>query len=186
MHLEGAAESLDDYLRSLGLEVTIDVPDALDVPRVSQLTQKTNQFNLTTQRYGEGQIKSLMSSETAGVFCLKVKDSVSDLGLVGVAILKYEGESAEIDSFLMSCRALGRGVETALLANVIEHAIARRSARRVVGRFFSTEKNMQVRDFYERHKFKCLERTSESSTWEFDPRDGGISSPDWIKVNVKV
>ncbi|MCX6008163.1 MAG: HAD-IIIC family phosphatase, partial [Chloroflexi bacterium] len=123
--LQSSATSLEEYLTKLELVAEIGVPNDLMIPRISQLTQKTNQFNLTTQRYGEGEIREFAGSPDSDVFYLKLRDRISDLGIIGAAIVRYAGERAKIDSFLLSCRAIGRGAEEALLAHLQNIARAR-------------------------------------------------------------
>src|SRR5207302_6883274 len=120
--------------------------------RAAQLTQKTNQFNLTTRRYTEQEIEVLAASPDWSVWTLKVSDRFADNGLVGVAILRHRGESAEIDTLLMSCRVIGRTVETAFLAHLLRQAEAR-GASRVEGWFRPTKKNPPAANFYRQHGF---------------------------------
>jgi FkbH-like protein len=122
--VESAAGSREDFYRSLKQEAEIGGVSAATLARVSQLTQKTNQFNLTTRRYTEEQIAKMAASPEWRVRWIRVRDTFSDNGLVGVAILHLQGSTWEIDTFLMSCRVIGRTVETAFLAHLIEEAEA--------------------------------------------------------------
>jgi FkbH-like protein len=180
--LEAASGSLEEYLAKLDIEVEIGAPSDVEMPRVAQLTQKTNQFNLTTRRYAEGEIRSLASSGDADVFALRVRDRVADLGLVGVAIVRYEAQTAAIDSFLLSCRAFGRGVEDALLSVVARHAAESKGAERIVGRYTQTSKNAMVRDFFRRHGFEPIEETTDGGTWSYSPSALGLAVPAWIRL----
>ncbi|MBL7091680.1 HAD family hydrolase, partial [Acidovorax sp.] len=141
-----SASSLEEYLAKLEMVAEISLADEMTIPRISQLTQKTNQFNLTTRRYSEGDIQAFVESPGADVFYLNLRDRISEMGLIGVAIVKYNGEQAEIDTFLLSCRAIGRGVEEALLAHVLNSAKSK-GCSSVVGRYLITKKNGQVADF---------------------------------------
>lgn len=143
---------LGDYLQSLKMRAAFRAVDAMTVPRVAQQTQKTNQFNLTTRRYNEAQIKALAEDPDAGVYCLRLADRFGDAGIVAAAILHHEEGTARIDTFLVSCRALGRGVEDLFLALVLEEARAR-GCHRVVGEYWATAKNSQTADFYARMGF---------------------------------
>ena len=181
--LEAESHSLSEYLAKLGIEAEIAAPSPIDVPRVAQLTQKTNQFNLTAKRYTEGEIRALAASPDAGVFALKLRDRIADLGLVGVGIVTYAGDSAVVDSFLLSCRALGRGAEDALLAVMVRHALERPGVRRIAGRYVPTAKNGMAEQFYARHGFAARERAADESAWELaaeDARELGV--PAWIRV----
>lgn len=147
--------SLDDYLASLGITITIACNDTAQIPRVAQLTQKTNQFNLTTQRYTEGQIGDFMQAEGAHIFTIFVQDKFGDSGLTGIAIVKpEEGKDgiAVIDSLLMSCRIIGRNIEYVFLNHII--AALKKSGYHTVKAFYiPTAKNEQVRPFYEQRGF---------------------------------
>lgn len=179
--LESSSTSLEEYLAKLGIEVDIAAPTEIDLPRVAQLTQKTNQFNLTTRRYSEGEIRAFVADEHSDVFALKVRDRIADLGLVGVAIVRYDGAEAEIDSFLLSCRAIGRGVEDALLATVVRHA-AEKDARRIVATYVPTARNGLVRDFYERHGFAADGDAAGATRWSAPAESPGLAIPSWIHV----
>lgn len=132
---------IDDYLRSLEMKLNIKLNDRSQISRISELTQKTNQFNLTTHRYTEKQIEQFMKSNL--VYSLSVRDKYGDSGLVGVCIVV----GSCIDTFLLSCRVLGRNIEYAFLDQVIGF-IRRYSSYALVGRYIESEKNKQVRDFY--------------------------------------
>ena len=150
--LKSAANSLEEYLFKLELVAEICKVDVVTLPRFAQLTQKTNQFNLTSRRYSESDIASFASDPSMRVYGLRLRDRIDDLGLIGVAILRLAGNWAHIDSFLISCRALGRGAEIALLAHVVNHARSH-GASHIRGEFCPTSRNGQVADFYSRHGF---------------------------------
>jgi FkbH-like protein len=180
--LESTSASLGEYLSRLEIEVAIGTPTEIDVARVAQLTQKTNQFNLTSRRYAEGEIRRLAAAERSDVFALKVRDKVADLGLVGVAIVEYDGTTAAIDSFLLSCRAIGRGVEEALLAVLARHAVRARGAERLVGVYVPSAKNGMVREFYSRHGFTGPTGTADAERWEYDLAGPELDVPAWIRI----
>lgn len=180
--LEASASSLPDYLARLQIVATIALADDLTIPRIAQLTQKTNQFNLTTHRYSEGAIRSYRDDPNVDVFSMRLRDRLSDLGLIGVAILKYEQAGvASIDTFLMSCRALGRRAEDCLLAHCLQ-AARNRGCQRVQGRYIATPKNAQVADFYSRSGFKSISDAADTSSWEFQFDRDVFSPPDFVQV----
>ena len=175
--LERTVASKEDFYRSLEQVCEIAGVTPATLARVAQLTQKTNQFNLTTKRYTEQQIAALCDCPGWRVWNLNVKDRYADNGLVGVAITKVEDGVCEIDTFLMSCRVIGRTVETALLAKVA--ADARESgATRLQGRFIATKKNAPAADFYKDHGF----RNCEDGLWSIDLREHKIEMPEWITI----
>jgi FkbH-like protein len=145
--LRGETKSLEDFLAGLELNIEIAPMAPEHVARVSQLTQRTNQFNSTTVRRTENEITQLLLG-SRGMECVIVNlsDRFGDYGLIGVVIYEYSREALVVDSMLMSCRALGRRVEHKLLAHVAE--IARRSGLEWVDiRFVQTSKNKPMEQF---------------------------------------
>lgn len=183
--LEQSVASLEDFYRSLQMEVEISLVTPETLARVAQLTQKTNQFNLSTRRYSEQQMTEMAADPDWRVYSMRVRDRFGDNGLVGVAITHCQGHICEIDTFLLSCRVIGRTVETALLASLSEQARIR-GAQRLVGWLLPTKKNAPVRRFYSSHGFTCTLDRDEESRWEFDLSQGEIVSPPWIKRHVLV
>ena len=158
----------------------------MEIPRISQLTQKTNQFNLTTQRYTEGDIQRFIENPNAGVYYIKLADRISDLGIIGVAILKFVEKQAEIDSFLFSCRALGRGVEDALLVFVTKR-VFEEGKNLLTGKYLQTPKNSQVAHFYKKHGFQITDENDEWTNWSYliEPESKNVLAyPKWISVKL--
>jgi FkbH-like protein len=143
---------IGDYLASLKMKMRVHLDDATHIARLSQLTQKTNQFNLTTRRYTEGDIRGFTESADCDVLAVRVRDRLGDSGIVGVAVIRHDGDRSVIDTFLMSCRVLGRGVEDALLVACLL-ASRRHGGQQVSGEFIPTAKNGRVTDFYPAHGF---------------------------------
>jgi FkbH-like protein len=142
-----ASTDLTAHLESLEIAVTIERACSFAIPRIAQLVNKTNQFNLTTRRYTEAQVRAMSESPASRVYAVRMADRFGDLGLTGVAIVHTGSDTWVIDSFLLSCRILGRGIEDALLAHII--ALARESGARILqGHFIPTAKNAPARGFY--------------------------------------
>ena len=182
--LESQSKSIEEYLANLGLEVTLGIPAISDIPRCSQLTQKTNQFNLTNIRYSEGRITELISDKNSDVFYLRVKDRVADLGLVGLAVVRYRGIETLVEAFMMSCRAIGRGAETALLTYIVNQSKNKHSSNFLVAKYLYTPKNESlVSNFYEVNGFDKVSQKGKDSDWILDLHASLISYPTWIKVN---
>ena len=175
--------SLEEYLAKLQLTADIGIPDQSSVARVAQLTQKTNQFNLTTIRYTEGQIHSFVDGADSDAFCVRLADRVADLGIVGVGVLRYHGEQAVIDTLLMSCRALGRGLENTLAAFLVNTAQAN-GCSRILGYYRATKKNAQVAGFYEKLGFRSVRADENGSDWERRLDDAPLAYPRWMKVRI--
>jgi FkbH-like protein len=183
VELERSVTSKEDFYRGLEQVAEIAPVNAQTLARVSQLTQKTNQFNLTTRRYTEQQIAEMAASPAWRVWSLRVKDRYADNGLVALAIARLDGQVCEIDSFLMSCRVIGRTVETALLAHLAADA-RERGATVLQGWLLDTKKNAPAREFYRDHGFEVAETTTEGVLWRLDLRNKEIRTPKWIKQEM--
>ncbi|HYU47551.1 MAG TPA: GNAT family N-acetyltransferase, partial [Terriglobales bacterium] len=181
---EQTFQSKEDFFRFLEQEAELDSVSDLTLARVAQLTQKTNQFNLTTRRYTEQQIAELAARPGWHIFSIRVKDRFGDHGLVGVAIAHDEGRQCEVDTFLLSCRVIGRTVETALLAHLAQNA-AQRGCKRLIGWFLPTKKNAPARDFYQQHGFERQESNGTGSLWSLELANSPLRPPDWIKLTVR-
>ena len=169
--LRRGAPDLDSFLRSLSIRLTIARQDRTAVRRISELCRRTNQFNLTTRRYGVGDIERLM--DEGFVYTMSMRDRFSDYGTIGVAIVDTgSGERWEIDSFMLSCRAFGRRVEVVLLDALLEDAGAA-GVRSVGARHIATERNGMTRDFFPEHGFAETE-TSDGET-RFEIRTGAAA-----------
>jgi FkbH-like protein len=186
--LEGSVTSKEDFYRSLEQVAEIAPVNAATLARVAQLTQKTNQFNLTTRRYTEPQIAGLADCPGWRVWSMRVADRYADNGLVavaiahlGVAVPNLEGEACEIDTFLMSCRVIGRTVETALLAHLAADARAQ-GAQWLQGWFLPTRKNAPAMEFYRDHGFAPAQQTADGVLWRLDLGEKQVASPEWIRV----
>ena len=142
--LQQSASSLHSYLESLPLVVEIRSAEERDLPRVAQLTQKTNQFNLSLIRRSLNEIQDLHKS--CSILVLNLKDRFGDYGLVGVGILKQEKRSLFLDTFLISCRALGRGVEQSFLCALFDCA-DQKDLKMIIAPYRSGSRNQQVKTF---------------------------------------
>ncbi len=180
--LERKAASLEDFLRTLELKVHVQEVSDFNMPRVVQMIGKTNQFNLTTKRYTHAEVQGFRDSEDWVVYSMSVTDRFGDEGIVGVAIIKRDADTWRIDSFLMSCRVIGRSVETAFLAKIINDARSA-GAKRVIGEYIPTKKNPPASDFYERHGFVKSKETSDGATeWTLDLEEKMVDVPEWIEL----
>ena len=166
--------SMENFLRGLGLRVTIDTVRDGTFPRVVQLLAKTNQFNLTTRRHDEVTLRRRVA-EGWKVYTMHVTDTFGDFGLTGVAIAVPDGDAWHLDSFLMSCRVIGKSVETALLARIAADARGA-GARTLTAEFIDSGRNEPARSFLGDHGF--TPRTD--GRLERSLADGGPAWPEWI------
>ena len=140
----------EEYLASLEMTVTIRRNDRPSSARVAELTQRSNQFNVTTRRYTVSEIDELMGSDGADVYSIHVADRFGEAGLTGVVITRVEGsDGLRVEALLMSCRVLGRGVEWAFWGALAQAAISD-GRRTFFADYLPTPKNGQVRDFWDR------------------------------------
>jgi len=179
--LEHGAGSREDFYRSLEQRAIICSVTPLSLKRVAQLTNKTNQFNLTTRRYSEQQVEEMASKEGWEVCSIQVVDRFVDNGIVGVAIFHTQGSTCEIDTFLLSCRVIARTVETALLAHVVSQA-RRRGATQLRGWFLPTAKNAPAANFYQTHGFELLKQTEQGKLYGLDLASSDVQNPPWIET----
>jgi FkbH-like protein len=184
VELETASASKEDFYRSLAQEAELSPVTGATLARVAQLTQKTNQFNLTTRRYSEAQISAMAAEPGCHVLSIRVRDRYCDNGLVGVAITRdrqgAQERVCEIDAFLLSCRVIGRTVETALLAHLCSQA-RMRGCSTIEGWFLPIKKNAPAKDFYPNHAFEVAEQTDGALRYRLDLA-ASPAIPPWIEV----
>jgi FkbH-like protein len=148
-----ARGGLEEYLQSLEMVMTVGTDDPAPLKRLAQLTQKTNQFNLTTRRYDEPQMRRLIEAPNWMVAYFSLKDVFGDSGIVGLALLDLsEAPLAELDTYLMSCRVIGRKAESAFLNTLLER-LAEAGIGDVLADYRPTPKNVLVKNFLPEHGF---------------------------------
>lgn len=173
-NLKVQTTDIKTYLKSLEIVLEIRFADEFAIPRIAQLTQKTNQFNLTTKRYSETDIQTFANSDQSDVIYVKLKDRFGDSGIVGACILKYQDKKAIFDTFLLSCRVLGRGVEDAFMIQSLKLA-KMRDCKVAIGEYYATRKNSQVSDFYTKQGFEILKEKTNVEGQKFQYQlDGQI------------
>ena len=176
-----ASDNLDQYLAGLEMTAEIRPVDRLSLARAVELTQKTNQFNLTTRRYSAADMVEVIDSPRCGAFSLRLRDRFGDNGIVGLAIARVEGDAASIDTFLLSCRVIGRSAETALLAFLVEWTRAR-GLRFIDGEFSPTPKNAPAADFYRRHGFFDIGQNGPGNRWRLDVLHSSVERPSCVRL----
>jgi FkbH-like protein len=178
--------NVEDYLKSLEMKLTFYKNDHFIVSRVSQLSQRTNQFNLTTIRYSEEDIQAMVNGQNADVIAIKLEDRFGDLGIIGAAILKYDHQSALIDSLMISCRALGRNIEDAIM-NYLYSTAQKRNMPVIRSEFRPTNKNSQVQEFYDKRMFKVIEGTESAKKYEISTGVAlGLETPSYIHIAQEI
>lgn len=179
-NVERADDDLEGFLKSLEMEATIEEVGALNLERVVTMLGKTNQFNLTTRRHSREQVQAILDSPGSIALTLRLRDKFGDQGIIAVLLaISNEPSVMRVDSFLVSCRALGRGVEDALWAAMINRA-NRQGIRRVEADYIATAKNSLVSDLYERLGLTRIEEDGLSARYALEPVLP-IGPPLWIK-----
>ena len=176
---EISTPNLEDLLRNLSLELIIKKSNNFTNPRISQLILKTNQFNLTTKRYTAEEILNFTNDENIIVGCAQVKDKFGDHGITGVFIIKkLNSNEWFLDTFLLSCRIIGREIEKGILNYIINEA-KKNGIKIIKSQYVRTEKNTPIQDFLPNCGFKQI-----NNFWEYD-LNNAFNMPDFIKIEIE-
>jgi len=140
--------NIDDYLKSLGTQVMVEAASEKNLPRIHQLFTKTNQFNVTTKRYAPSEIETFIKDTHWHLSVIQVKDNFGDLGIVGLYLVEVNDSLARIDSFILSCRAMGRGIETCIMNNIKQNFLGSGKYATLLGHFSHTAKNQPALTFF--------------------------------------
>ena len=174
---EARFDSREAFLASLNMRLTLHGPEPVRWQRILQLIAKTNQFNATTHRHGEGELRTILE-EGGEIVAAGLADRFGDEEIIGVVILRFpEPARAAIDSFLLSCRVLGRGVEAAILAELCAR-LREKGVKRLEGEIVETPRNAPVRGLYADHGFHRL----EGGEWVLDLENDSVERPEWFSV----
>ena len=182
---QAAFDNMEDYLRSLEMELVIMPSNDFNRGRIAQMTQKTNQFNLTTRRYSEDDIKR-MEDDGWIIYCVNVSDRFGDNGITGAIFLNPNDKpSVTIDTLLLSCRILGKGIEFAFLNSVL-NLLHDSGVERVNAEYITTAKNAQVADFYDRAGFALIKEDCSNSHRFYEIKlDGKKEIKPYYKISIK-
>lgn len=161
----------ESFIRNLEIEISVSIANPFNIARIAQMTQKTNQFNLTTKRYSENDIQNFIDKNHL-VVCASVKDKFGDNGITALCIstIDTNNKKAVIDTFLMSCRILGRNIENAFLSYVL-NILHGKGISEVEATFIKTAKNMQVENFYEKFGFQLTNSTKETNQYTLNIKE---------------
>jgi FkbH-like protein len=173
----GSVESVESFLRGLGLRVEIARVDDETMARTVQLLAKTNQFNLTTRRHDEATLRRRTASGEWRVYTMRVRDRFGDFGLTGIAVVVPGEKAWHLDSFLLSCRVIGKSVETALLARIAEDARAAGAAG-LTAEFIDSGRNQVASTFLPAHGFSA----SADGRWIRSLAVPGPEWPAWVEA----
>lgn len=182
--LEATFSDYGQYLDSLEMTGVIKSFEPVFLDRIAQLTNKSNQFNLTTKRYSRADIEHVSESDEYIDIYGKLIDKFGDNGVVSVVIGHINGDVLDMDLWIMSCRVLKRDMEFAMMDGLVERAKGA-GLSRIVGYYYPTAKNNMVRDFYDRMGFTKVSEDADGNTvWEFDLKKDYENQNHHIKVNA--
>jgi FkbH-like protein len=183
--VEAHQDDLEAFLKSLEMEATIEEIGPSNIDRALAMIGKTNQFNLTTRRYSRAQLQAILEAPGSIALALRLRDKFGDQGIVAVLLAIPAGDKATlaIDSFLVSCRALGRGVEDAVWAAIVSR-VNRQSVRKVEAEYLATAKNGIVAGLYDRLGLQRIKQNSSSTWYRLEPVRQ-YPFPSWIKLEMK-
>jgi len=171
---------LEGFLKSLEMTATIEEVGPANLERVVTMLGKTNQFNVTTRRHSRAQVQAMLGRPGSVALSLRLRDKFGDQGIVAVllAIASNDPATLVVDSFLVSCRALGRGVEDALWAAMLKR-VDRQRVRRLEAEYVPTAKNSIVSDLYDRLGLQRIEHNSSLTRYVMEPVIPA-KNPPWI------
>lgn len=177
--LEKSTPDLKNFLENLDLKISIKKANDFTIPRISQLTLKTNQFNLTTKRYQESDIKKFTEDQRYLVGCAQVEDKFGDNGITGVFVVKKDNPKEWfIDTFLLSCRVMGREIEKGILGYIINKA-KENNVEKIKAQFIPTQKNKPIEDFLPNCGFY-----KEGDYWTYSV-DSIFTIPKYLTISVE-
>jgi FkbH-like protein len=183
--VEAHQDDLETFLKSLEMEATIEEIGPSNIDRALAMIGKTNQFNLTTRRHSRAQLQAMLEAPGSIALALRLCDKFGDQGIVALLLAIPAGDNAKlaVDSFLVSCRALGRGVEDALWAVMVNRA-NRQCVRTLEAEYLATAKNGIVAGLYDRLGLQRIKQNSSSIHYRLEPVRQ-FSSPSWISLEMK-
>ena len=170
---------IEEFYRDLNMSVVLAPVGAASLARAAQMTQKTNQFNTTTIRCSEADVSARMAANDWWVRTVKVADRFGDHGITGLVMARANNDHVDIETFLLSCRVIGRTVETAILARLAGWAKAA-GVPRVRGRIIPTAKNVPVRELYEQHGFR--RDPADETVWWLELEGKVPQDPAWLNI----
>lgn len=170
----------DSFLESLDIQITIEAANEFNIPRIAQMTQKTNQFNLTTKRYTDADVRSFIHAGWK-IWCISVADKFGDNGITGCIMVNGD----TIDTFLLSCRILGKGIEVAFIKTVLL-MLKKSGIGEIKATYIPTAKNAQVKDFYERCGFACVKEYEDGAKdYQVDISLADVSIKELYNIQIK-
>ena len=179
--MQSSAASFEDYLAGLEQKLILEEVSDTTLPRIAQMHQKTNQFNLTTKRFDESDIKAMMDSENEMVVLGRAGDKFGDHGISICATISVDGDKADLKTLLMSCRVIGREVEAAFLGALLSKLVER-GVKTVTASYVPTEKNVIVVDFYAEQGLSKSATKGDKTTYEWREGNSAIPGSSYVET----
>lgn len=179
--------SLENYLKALQTKATVERLKETEITRAVQLVQKTNQFNLTTKRYTEAQLRKMREQKEYDVWIAGVADQFGDNGKTALLIIEKQQKTIKIDSFLMSCRVMGRYLEDSILYAMERHYYSL-GYERLLAKYVPTQKNQPAESLYERIGYSLIYDDGKEKNYEFfltDRKCTGFSKVQWEERDME-
>ena len=170
---------INEFLRSLDIQMTIERANEFNIQRIAQMTQKTNQFNLTTKRYTDANIRQFLVDGWR-IWCLRVTDKFGDNGITGCIMVTPNGD---IDTLLLSCRILGKGIEYAFTKEIL--LLLKRERTMLTASYIPTAKNAQVADFYEKIGFSLMSEKNGIKNYSLKLSNVNLQIEDYYHITIK-
>ena len=179
--LKSSATSFEDYLAGLEQKLELEFVSEATLPRIAQMHIRTNQFNLTTKRFDESDIKAMMEDKNAKVIFGRASDKFGDHGIVICATISIKGKQAELKTLLMSCRVIGREVERAFLGALLEN-LRDEGVTSVNASYIPTVKNVIVVDFYKEEGFSKLEVIKDETIYHWQSESSKLPKSSFVET----
>ena len=174
-------ENYNDFLVSLNMKAEIKPFSDIYIDRITQLINKTNQFNLTTKRYKLNEIEEISLSEKFITLYGKLNDKFGDNGIVSLIICEIQKKTVKIDSWIMSCRVFSRDLEITIFNKLVSN-IKKIDAKYLIGEYYKTEKNIIVKNLYKELGFKCVKKRKDYSKWSLNLEEYKLKENNNIKI----
>jgi len=183
----GSFGDLESYLESLQTVVRIGLAEEGEKQRVHQLFTKTNQFNLTTKRYSLAEVEQYLENDDYDLYTVQASDRFGDLGTIGLCLVDMtDSDVAVIDSFILSCRAMGRGIESAVMNFLKEKYLVTGANSALRAMFIPTQKNRPAENFYTSQGFKVLQETAVGETvYGLSANEVSMTDCHWVEIKER-
>jgi len=175
---------LTEFFNSLGTQVTIDTAKTEHTQRIHQLFTKTNQFNATTIRYGVTEIENFMFDKKFDLLIVSVKDNFGEMGMIGLVLTELNNNIARIDSFILSCRAMGRQIETAIMNTIKEKYALSKKVTKLTAKYIPTAKNIPIERFFDKQDFVLEKESDQVKIYTLLAENTKLHKITGIKINT--